>query len=251
MKSPSKILLPLLASFAGVIATAAGDELPKTLLTERGKLLLSEDFDKPIETTRSFTASMENKWLRFGAGKWEFAEGALQGRSIEEQRHSASASYPLPLKDAVIQLGVRFDGCRQLLLSLLEASRLRPATPTRTARETPEHLCRVMIKPTYFAAQKDDHDHDGPDVAVPFGRVQLPIPRGEWKTVLLEIRGEEMVATVDGRSIAGAHPLIATDKAYIGLGVTGETGSFRNLRVWEALPNKDWAANKSKLIPTK
>ncbi len=250
MTSQIQILLRLLA-LAAVTAPAAGVDLTKTLLTERGKLLFSEDFDKPVEATRNSALSLEKKCWRFAVGKWEVVEGALHGSSIKEERHSAVANHPLAFKDAVIQVDVRVDGCRLLQLFLNDPSSLRAATPTRPAHETPEHLCRVVIKPDGFAAQKDDHDHDGPDVAVPFGEVKMAFPPSEWKTVLLEIRGEELVATVDGRSIAGAHPLIATEKAFVCFGVTGESAGFRRLRVWEALPNKDWAANKLKLTPTK
>jgi hypothetical protein len=67
--------------------------------------------------------------------------------------------------------------------------------------------------------QKDDHDHGGPDKAVVFGKV--------------------------------AKPLMATDKANVGLTVAGESASFRNLRMWEATPKADWAATKGKLSSAK
>jgi hypothetical protein len=66
-----------------------------------------------------------------------------------------------------------------------------------------------------------------------------------------------MVATIDGHTIAGSHPLVASDKAYVSFGVTGNSNgfdkipplsaSFRSFRLWEALPNKDWPATKAKL----
>ena len=70
-----------------------------------------------------------------------------------------------------------------------------------------------------------------------------------------------MVTTIDGQTIAGAHPQVASDKAYFSFGVTGRSNgfdkepplsaSFRHFRLWEALPNQEWPATKSKLAPPK
>ena len=70
---------------------------------------------------------------------------------------------------------------------------------------------------------------------------------GEWHTAVLEIRGEELVASVDGRSVTLSSPLLGADKHSVMLGVATEA-SFRNFRVWEALPNPDWAKNKQAII---
>jgi hypothetical protein len=67
---------------------------------------------------------------------------------------------------------------------------------------------------------------------------------GEWHTALLEIKGDELVASMDGKSVTLQSPLLAIDKHSIMLGAATEA-SFRNLRVWEALPNADWEKNKA------
>jgi hypothetical protein len=106
----------------------------------------------------------------------------------------------------------------------------------------------VLIRPNGFTVQKDDHDHDGPDKAVVFKTIATPIKEGEWHTVVVEILGEEMLASIDGDKVGfGAHELIGTPKANFGLTVNGQKVSFKNLRVWEALPNKNWAETKAKL----
>ena len=65
---------------------------------------------------------------------------------------------------------------------------------------------------------------------------------------LVEILGQEMLASIDGDKIGfGANELIGTEKANFGLVVSGQTASFKNLRVWEALPNKNWSETKAKL----
>jgi hypothetical protein len=228
----------------------AGENLPKTLMTERGKLLLSEDFSKPVEkaaappagakkaakkaekgAAKAAPAPWTTGW-RLRPGKWEFADGAMKGTELKEDAHGAVARYPFKFKEAVIQYDVRLDGCKQTTFSVNDAK---------------EHVCRVLISKDGFKAQKDDHDHTGPDKAKPFTTVAQPIAPGTWHTVLIEIKGEEMVATIDGKSSAGSDPLIATDKANFGFTVSGDGASFRNLRVWEAKANPAWEKNR-KLI---
>jgi hypothetical protein len=96
--------------------------------------------------------------------------------------------------------------------------------------------------------QKDDNDHAGPDKPEPLGVSKSPVKLGEWQTVTFEILGDEMVGTLNGHSLTGKHPLIASDKHSIMFVSNGE-GAVRNLKIWEALPNPDWAKNKATLPP--
>jgi hypothetical protein len=227
---------------AGLYASAlfAAEKQPKTLLTQRGKLLLSEDFAKPVESAKMLAkadpktktpAKFSDGW-RLRPGKWEFVDGAMKGTELAADKHGAVARMPFAFKDAVIQYEVRLDGCKQTTFSVNDAK---------------DHVCRVLINPKGFSAQKDDNDHAGPDKAQKFGTVEAPIQPGTWHTVLIEIKGEEMVTTIDGKTIAGSHALIATDKANFGFTVTGDGASVRRLRVWEANANPDWAKNKKLL----
>ena len=73
---------------------------------------------------------------------------------------------------------------------------------------------------------------------------------GEWHTVVVEFVGDTMLATVDGANATfGSNELLATQKANLGFTVAGQSASFRNLRVWEATANKDWAKTKATIPP--
>ena len=56
-----------------------------------------------------------------------------------------------------------------------------------------------------------------------------------------------MCATVNGVSLTGAHPLIASEKHSVML-VCGVEGSVRNVKAWEGLPNPEWEKNKAKIV---
>ncbi|MCB1204884.1 MAG: hypothetical protein KDN18_11540 [Verrucomicrobiae bacterium] len=208
----------------------AGD--PATLLAERGKLLVSEDFSSAVEPARVEPGKPWTVGWRLRPGKWEFNDGVMKGTEVAADKHGAVARFPLKFQDVVIQYEVRLDGCRQTTLSI---------------NDQKEHVCRVLVSPSGFTAQKDDHDHEGPDKAEVFGKAAVPVGKGEWKTVVLEIVGEEMVAHIDDQVIAGSHELIGTAKANFGFTVAGDGASFRNLRVWEATPNPAWSKTKAGL----
>jgi hypothetical protein len=57
-----------------------------------------------------------------------------------------------------------------------------------------------------------------------------------------------MLARIDDDLVAfGANPGIDAAMSNLGLIVSGTTASFKDLVIWEAKPNPDWAAHKAKL----
>jgi hypothetical protein len=221
MKSSLSLLCIGFVSAASLfsVSNSWAEESP-TFLAERGKLLLSEDF------------SGGDGWTR-PKGKWEAAGGVLRGDEKPEDKHGAVSRHKIELKDAVIQVGVRLDGCKTATLSI---------------NDSKGHLCRLLIRPTGFTVQKDDHDHAGPDKAVVFQTVETPVEAGVWHTFSLEMVGNELLGAMDGKHIGfGAHDAIRTPKADLGLTVSGQGASFKALRIWEATKNPGWEATKSKL----
>lgn len=199
-----------------------GENLPPATIAERGKVLMQEDFAHPVPSLADKTAGKKAGRWRVYSGQWECVNGGLRGEQLPTDGRSAFVLCPLALGDAVIQFDVRFDGARQVMFRVQDA--------------VPEHICRVVIRPDQFTAQKDDHDHAGPDTAVSFGSAPLSLKQGDWSTVLVEIKGSTMATTIGGKTITGTHPLIAAAKASIDLVVTGKAASFRNICVWEAKP---------------
>ena len=212
-------LLLLLALATPVLA----DDKPKTLLAEAGKPIYAE----------AFSGSTIPEGWRAAKGKWEPGDGALKGTELKADMHGAVIRKPVKFKDVVIAFDVKLDGAKMATFGINDAK---------------EHVARMLFNATGFTVQKDDHDHDGPDKAMVFGKVAAPLKAGEWHSAVIEIVGDTMLGTLDGQNATfGSAELIATEKANIGLTVAGESASFRNLRMWEASPNKEWAATKAKL----
>lgn len=214
--------LALLLAFFGLssaIVAAAEPSPPETLLSKPGKLLLANELsEKPAGK---------------GPGDWSIVDGVLKGSEREADKHGAVLRMPLKARDMVIRYDFRFDGAKTTTLSMNDAK---------------EHVCRVVLTPKAFRVQKDDHDHAGPDKAEFLDTKSASLADGQWHTLVVEMRGPEMAATLDGKLTAfGANPMIDVDKANFGFTVSGQSVSFRNLQVWEALENPSWPEKKAEL----
>jgi len=201
----------------------AADPAPdlKPLMTKPGKLLFRDDFN----------AGLGKAW-RASKGKWENAAGAVRAKELQEDHHGAVARTDLKFRDAIFQFSFQLQGARQTTLSINDVKR---------------HICRALITKDILTVQKDDFDHDGPDKAAVFERRPVKLPEGQWHTVLIELKGGEMLAKIGEVVVFGRHEAIDIDKANFGLTVAGESVQFKNLRVWEALPNPGWAKTRAEL----
>jgi hypothetical protein len=242
-----KHLLPLFIASA-LVAPAFAEDLPTTLMTKPGKLLVSEDFAKqppPPEGSTAQFASGFKGWrcnVVERGGHWEAVDGTFKGTENPAVNHPATASIGFDFKNVVISCEVRMhdvplDGRKTRFFAV------------RTC-DTKDYVCSIFLNESGMRIQKDDNDHAGPDKAVPLGTLQTPVKLGEWQKVTFEILGDEMVGTLNGRSLTGQHPLIGSEKRSV-MFVSGVEGAVRHLRIWEALPNPDWAKNKQALsVPT-
>lgn len=213
----------LLVLMAGTAFSEEAPSPPNTEMTKPGKLLFRDNLG----------VQPDKKEWRYGPGSWTIADRALKGVEKAEDKHGAVLRRPQKFRDAIIRYDFKLDGAKGTTLSINDAK---------------EHVCRVLLRPGAMVVRKDDHDHDGPDKAVEFETKQVPLQAGEWHTLVVELHGSEMVATLDGKHTAfGGHELLNCEKANFGFTVAGDSVSFRNVQVWEALPNSDWPATKLKL----
>jgi hypothetical protein len=215
----------LIVLIASAPAAEPGDvPPPQTLMIQPGKLLLADDF-----------ASIHGAW-KLAKGKWEVAGGKFRGAELTADMHGAVARRDVPMKDVVIQYSFKLDGARKTTLSLNAAK---------------GHICRVLIDSKGFTVQKDDQDgKKGDDKAARLDTVEVELKPGQWHTLVVELRGPDILATLDGKlTVFGSHPAIDKAKANLGFTVAGESASFQNLRVWESAGvHKNWEATRAKLV---
>jgi len=227
------------------------DDLPKTLMTQRSKLLVSEDFTpplapvtgKPVGFASGFTGWRYNAGPAGGkSGQWKLADGCFTGIESPAANHPATASFGFQFTDAIIQCEVRLNDVPD------EGRKYRSLFVKAT--DVKDYVIALSIGPGGLFLTPYDADRINPATKQrekgTTSRVLTPVKLNEWHTVMLEIKGNEVVGTLDGKSTTLSNPLISVAKHSIMLGA-GTEASFRHLRVWEALPLPDWAAAKATL----
>jgi hypothetical protein len=242
-------IVSLLFLFAVVVVQA--EEIPPTLMTTRGKLLVSEDFEKPLPPFTGKPVGFASGFLgwRYNAGPaggkggvWTLGDGCFTGAESPDAHHPATASYGMQFKDAIIQCDVRLNDVpaegRQYRSFFIKAT------------DAKDYVCALFGSVSGFNVLAYDDEHSDPKThqraKLPQVSATAPAKLGEWRTALLEIKGDELVASMEGKGVTLQSPLIGADKQSIMLGAATEA-SFRKLRVWEALPNADWEKNKAKI----
>jgi len=217
----------VLASVAALfIPTARADETtsksPSPLFCEKGKELLSEDFSSP---------TLAKEW-RAAKGKWEVKDGAVRGDEIAADKHAAVIRRDLPTHNLIAEFSFRFDGGKQLGFSL---------------NDKKGHVCRAKISPTQLQLNKDV-PHDSKEKPPVLDTQKLDLKPGEWHTAVIEVGGNTMVASIDGKVVAfGTHEGIDVDKSNFGFPISGAGVSIKALHVWEAKLPVDPAAAMKKL----
>jgi hypothetical protein len=214
----SSLLLSASALLLGCSALYATD---KPLLAVEGKVIYQNKFD----------AEHGSQW-KSAKGTWEIKNGVLRGAEKPEDKHGAVTRLPDKLSDFVIEYEVKFDGAKGSSLSLNAAK---------------GHLARIVLSPNAVSIQKDDMDHEGPDKAVVFARVNTKLEAGIWHRVRMEMVGDTLLGQVDGFVAWGAHELFKQERIAPGFTVAGQSAEFRNLKISEASLNPEWEKVKAGL----
>lgn len=214
-------LLALLA-FASALAAA---EPPATLLAQLDKRLIDDALTKEAKAA---------DW-KVAKGKWERTAEGVRVEELPADKHGAVSRLPEKIQDLVIAFEFRLDGARSVSMSI---------------NAPKDHMARVLVTPAGFRVQKDDNDHEGPDKAVVFLNATQAFAAGTWHHVVLEMVGDTMVATIDGKvSAFGSDPLFKALKQGPGFTCAGQSATFRNFSLWSAKaePKESWKETAPKV----
>lgn len=186
MKLPALLLSSslLLAAFS----SPAAELEPK--LGKKGTLLLEEKFDDK---------ALPKNWNR-NTGKLTVAAGVLKASEVAADKHAAAFRRPLPLQDAAIYVKFRFAGAKMFHVGfdpapgeLKKQGHLFSLILTATGMNITEHLDKADPKSTNKALAKST----------------TPFETGRWYELLLEMKGDDVLAQV-----AGMEPLRAASKDF-------------------------------------
>ncbi len=216
--------LRLLALLALVVPLCAA-EPPATLLAQPEKALVVDALTKDAEAAA---------W-KVAKGKWERTAEGVRVEELPEDKHGAVSRLNQKLDGLVIAFEFRLDGAKSVSLSI---------------NAEKDHMARVAVTPTTLRIQRDDNDHEGPDKAVAFLTAAHAFEAGTWHKVVLEMVGDTLVATVDGKiSGFGRSELFRTPKVNPGFTCSGQSATFRNFSLWSAKaePKASWKETAEKV----
>jgi hypothetical protein len=202
----------------------------RPVLTKPGKLIFSEDFNQ-IPHERDKQQKIRKGWMS-GKGKWEIKDGVLIGAEKPDEHHGGMLTKPgLAFHNAVVQVSFRLDGANGITLDANSFALGRIIAASVSSTELT--LSRSLA---------------GGDRLEVLDKVPLKLEAGTWYVLLLEMQGENLAASIDGREIAfGSGERIDVDKTSVQLRIRGESAALKNLRVWEATPADEWDATRAKL----
>lgn len=200
----------------GAAASLAADLEPK--LGTKGSLLLEEKFDAD---------SLPKGWA-IKNGKVRVAEGALRASQDKEAGRLCLFNCEQPMQDAALQIDFKFDGGRGINIS---------ANPSPGELSKHGHLYSVMITPAMWNITEHNDKADRKSQSKALASAAEKFESGKWYTLLLETKGDDIVAQVEGKQpLRASSPDFHVKKPGIEFRVIGPTGaevSFDNLRVWE------------------
>ncbi|MDZ4694767.1 MAG: alpha/beta hydrolase fold domain-containing protein [Deltaproteobacteria bacterium] len=214
------------------------------VLNSPGSVLSKENFARPLKLATGDTSHFASgyKGWRFNieerAGAWRQEDGVFSGAENASHNHPATASYGFEYTDAIVEFDVRINDVPW------EGRKWRYFNLRTTADRG--YVTTLSLNLENWGLQKDDNDRDGPDEAASFGRLNRAMALGTWTHVMVEWRGDEFAATIDGRTIVGRHPQLARVKQSI-MFVTGCESSVGNLVIRQGRPNPKWPAIKAAL----
>ncbi|QDT53633.1 hypothetical protein Pan44_16560 [Caulifigura coniformis] len=222
--------------------------VPTESIARKKELLFEDDFE----------ASQPAKpWHRV-VPTFEFEGGVLKGtqtRAKDEtsadgkrviKAHAAVHGLEIPTRDSVVEAKIRFDGATMIDVEFDD----------RQYKDAHYgHLCRAQVRLNgvtliderdgnmrndIYEMKKDPAKKEEVKKLLVGRSATFParLEPGKWYTLVVETVGDEMRVTIDGKpagylkSSGIAHPT----KSKIELGVAGTSGSFDDLKVWNAAP---------------
>jgi hypothetical protein len=206
-----------------LLACAALTALPllaadlEPMLGKKGRLLLEEKFD---------SETLPTNWNK-NTGTLAVAGGALRATEVASDKHVAAFRRPLPLQDCAIQLDFNFAGATTFHLGF---------DPAPGELKKKGHLFSLIVTPEQWSITEHVDKADPKSKNAVRAKAAAKFPRDQWHTLLLEVKGGEVVARVAGREALRASAKdFGVKKPGLVFRVGGKDGAgmlFDNVKVW-------------------
>lgn len=215
------ICLLLMVGLLVPVSSALAAEL-KPVLAKPGAVVFETDFSDGAP-----------KGWRVQFGDWRVKDGVLRARQIPADNHGAAARQILEMRDGVFQMRFRFvDQGAGFHFGF---------DPKRGSLKKKGHLFSVIVSPTFAKLMKHvDKSRPKEDPNEDLARVTHRFPPGKWHTLLLEKKGNDVVAQIrpdaGGKTLTlkAAHPTFHVPTPTLVFRCIGDGVEVDDVRVWQA-----------------
>jgi hypothetical protein len=195
----------------------------KVWMVKRGELLWEEKFD-------------EGKWSK----EWNKYKGnfVVEGDAVKSAEIAADGHHPAMSRklggdnNVVIQFSFKSDGAPWMGFAL----------------DDKEHVARLILNPDQFKIVNmsgTGPTTKGSDVDAK----RMKLNDGAWHTVVWEILGDEMVATIDDKEMVLAKvDGMTLTRSRLQLVSSGDWAWYDEIKVWKAEPDPKWAKKRALLV---
>lgn len=196
---------------------------PKAWMCKKGALLWHETFAG---------TAWPKDWHK-GQGEWKLEDGQLRGAEVPADKHHAYASRKVAEKNVVIQFTFKLDGAGWL----------------GGFFDGKEHVAALSLGAEAFRIRR--MSGIGPtSKSTEIDSAKLKLNDGAWHTVVWEIHGEEMVATVDDSAMVLARAGgLSMERLHLELNTAGGGSAlFKDVKVWKAELDEAWPRKRALLL---
>lgn len=218
---------------AGLLMPAAGQDKktdpkkkpaePKTWMCKKGDLLWEEKWEG---------AELPKDWYK-GKGNWQVESGALKGAELPADAHHAYTSRKVTEANAIIQFSFKLDGAKWM----------------GGFFDGKEHVSALSLNADSFNIKR--MSGIGPtSKSTEIDSTKAKLNDGAWHTVVWEIYGDEMVATIDDlQMVLAKADGLSSDRQHLELNTGGgQWAQFKDVKVWKAELDEKWAGKRPQLI---
>jgi laminin G domain protein len=196
---------------------------PKTWMCKKGELLWEETFEGN---------ALPKDWNK-GQGNWLVESGALKGAELPADKHHAYASRKITEPNVIMQFTFKLEG----------------ATWMGGFFDGKEHVSALSLAADSIKIRK--MSGIGPtSKSTEIDSTKTKLNDGAWHTVVWEVYGDEMVATVDDKdmTLAKAEGL-SMDRNHLELNTGGgQWALFKDVKVWKAELDDKWPQKRAQLM---
>jgi hypothetical protein len=201
---------------------------PKVWMCVKGPLLWEEPFSNGVYS---------KEWSLY-KGKYVVEKDQLKVAEVAGDGHLPTMTRNFKESNVIIQFLFKFEGAKWLGMQLDDA----------TNDSKKEHVAQLTIQPDGFRIEKMT-GFGGTTKNMIVDQKKVKFDPGTWHTMVWEIQGDEMVATVDDKDMALAKvDGMTLTRSRVQLVSSGEWAWYDEIKVWKAEQDPKWPKKRAALL---